>query len=294
MLNVLAILMENVAPSLYRAIFAGAITDTIIQGTQFKRYSGVFYHPGPMGVFCGIMLIISVIRFAECREKYILFPILLSSVGLFFSGQRMEFLTALLVILLLFVVNKIKIINEEFVKKYFNFLVAPPVLLFIIYLLSFDYKTEFTNYDNARGVLYVGSLELAKSNFPLGEGLSNYGSSTSINNPSAAYFEVGINNLWWFEGASYLTDTFWAMIIGESGFLGLLLYFLFLIRLIMMQLKMSLSRFKKSYFSVFSVALLFYSLIISLNAPIYTGAILPLYLIALNLGQSLRECNDVH
>lgn len=294
MLNVVAILMENIAPSLYRGIFSGAITDTLIQGTQFKRYSGVFYHPGPMGIFCGIMLMISVIRFAVSKERAIFFSIILSMVGLFFSGQRMELLSAVLIILILFMMNNVKIINEAFVKKYVNFLVTMPVLLFLLYLLSFDYKTEFSNFDNARGVLYIGSIELAKSNFPLGEGLSKYGSSTSVNNPSAAYSDVGINNLWWFEGASYLTDTFWAMIIGESGFIGLLLYLLFLIKLIIMQLSKSLSRTKKSYFSVFSVVLLFYSLIISLNAPIYTGAILPLYLIALNLGQSLRESSNVH
>lgn len=289
LLNFLAILVELLLPSIYSSIFRGAITDTVIQGTEFKRYTGLFYHPGPMGIFCCIAFLMSLFSYKLTRNKMYLYSLMFSMIGAISSGQRMEMAATLLIILLVILGVKYKRLLNSIVKRYSKIIVFLPLITSLYFILGLRYDTNFTNFDNARGVLYIGAIHLAKNDFPLGEGLAKYGSSTSIDNKNSSYYKVGINNLWWFEGASYLTDTFWAMVIGESGWIGFSLYILFLTHLLLILTRKSTNNGRSSYVSIYALSLLFYSVIISLNSPVYTGTSLPLFFIGINVGQSMRE-----
>lgn len=76
----------------------------------------------------------------------------------------------------------------------------------------------------ARTVLTVGSFDVANRYFPLGAGLSRFGSYLAGVNYSPLYVELGYTNVWGLSeqtgNATFLYDTMWPAIIGEGGWLG--------------------------------------------------------------------------
>jgi hypothetical protein len=290
-LNVFFILLGRFFPALYASIFPGAIVDSIIQGTTIKRYSGIFYHPGPMGVFVSLCLLWSVAMWwTHNRRSILTYMSLLSIISLILSGQRMEFAACIVVLLCGYL---IKISKSTFTITFIGFI----LLVAFMFVANNQYIFETVlNIDrqhleniNARYVLYLGGLELAYQNFPLGNGLATFGSSMSITNPDAAYFSLGIERLWWFEGDSYLTDTFWAMVIGESGLLGTLVYLLLILYLILVsfkQLKTNQNTF--SFIPLYAFLSTIFTFIISIATPFYTGAALPLLIVGIANALTLR------
>lgn len=286
--NVAFIAIQILTPSLYLVMMKGAIVDTIVQGTSLKRYSGVFYHPGPMGAFSSCLLLISVVRFFTKKYNKLDCPIFLFSlVSLISSGQRLETLSILISLLVVYAVLRLK----SNAMRLALVTIIPLVLYSFYFFQVNSFDTRFDNHSNARLVLYIGGVKLANNYFPLGKGLSSYGSSTSEISETNAYAEVGIDSLWWFEGASYLTDTFWAMVIGESGWLGFLFYGLMIIFLIKQcyakLIKNRLDDDKWIY--IIGLAMSIYFLINSFASPVYSGATLPLLIAGLFIGHSRQE-----
>ena len=88
---------------------------------------------------------------------------------------------------------------------------------------------------SARKVLTETSISIAKDYFPLGTGFATFGSYFSSINYSPVYLMYGIWNVY---GLSYgnswfISDTFWPMIMGQFGVMGLLLYILLIITIFM-------------------------------------------------------------
>jgi hypothetical protein len=78
----------------------------------------------------------------------------------------------------------------------------------------------------ARNILYLKSIAIAKDYFPLGAGLGRYGSWMSRVHYSPLYKKYSLSKI---EGLSqdkpnFINDTFWPMILGELGIIGLLFY----------------------------------------------------------------------
>ncbi|MGM9660995.1 MAG: O-antigen ligase family protein [Faecousia sp.] len=80
--------------------------------------------------------------------------------------------------------------------------------------------------DSARYQLLVKSLEIAKDHFPLGSGFGTFASHYSGVNYSPLYAMYGLTNVNGLrEGATYfVSDSFWPMVIGQAGFLGLIAF----------------------------------------------------------------------
>lgn len=83
----------------------------------------------------------------------------------------------------------------------------------------------------ARIALYIGSLEIARDHFPLGAGLGRYGSWMSRLEYSPVYAEYGLDRVPGLResNSQYATDTFWPMVVGEFGLVGVIGYVAFLI-----------------------------------------------------------------
>lgn len=77
-------------------------------------------------------------------------------------------------------------------------------------------KADESNY--ARGLLLVYSFKIASDYFPLGTGVSTYGSVLAIDSP--VYKDLGMNRYMLFESHAG-NDTNFAVILGETGVLGL-------------------------------------------------------------------------
>jgi hypothetical protein len=80
-----------------------------------------------------------------------------------------------------------------------------------------------------RIALYVGSVAVARDQFPLGAGLGRFGSYMSQVDYSPVYGQYGLDKVSGLESAdtSAVTDTFWPMLLGETGVLGTLAFALF-------------------------------------------------------------------
>ncbi len=98
---------------------------------------------------------------------------------------------------------------------------------------------------SARSLLTVKSIEVAKDYFPIGAGFGTFGSYISGTNYSTLYYEYGLSNVFGLtkNDPAFLSDTFWPMIIGQFGMIGLLLYVIILY-LIYKQIEVSFSREK--------------------------------------------------
>lgn len=78
---------------------------------------------------------------------------------------------------------------------------------------------------SARAMLTEGSLRIARDYFPLGAGFGTFGSYQSGVHYSPLYLKYGLSNIHGLgRDARFVSDTFWPMILGQTGFLGLAAY----------------------------------------------------------------------
>lgn len=80
----------------------------------------------------------------------------------------------------------------------------------------------------ARGELTSTAILIARQSFPLGGGFATFGSAVTAdpNYYSPLYYLYGLANIWGLEPDNilFISDTFWPVVLGEFGFLGLGLY----------------------------------------------------------------------
>lgn len=86
----------------------------------------------------------------------------------------------------------------------------------------------FGDASTARGALTLTSLKIASDAFPLGTGFGSFGSYMSRVYYSPVYYSYGLNQIYGLmdlPGAdAFISDTFWPMVLGQSGVLGTLCY----------------------------------------------------------------------
>lgn len=82
----------------------------------------------------------------------------------------------------------------------------------------------------ARSELLQNGFSLAMRYFPLGSGFGTFGSAVSGDYYSPLYYQLGLDQVYGLSPIDhgFLSDSFWPTIAGQSGFLGLLLYVVFL------------------------------------------------------------------
>lgn len=85
--------------------------------------------------------------------------------------------------------------------------------------------------DSARSVLLKTSFVVANDHFPIGSGFATFATYLSGENYSKIYEKYGIENTYGIRkgNAQFISDNFWPAIIGEFGYLGLILYSMILI-----------------------------------------------------------------
>jgi len=81
-----------------------------------------------------------------------------------------------------------------------------------------------------RVALYVGSAAIGRDQFPLGAGLGRYGSHMSWEEYSPVYGQYGLDQVPGLQptDGSAVTDTFWPMLLGETGIVGMIAYGVFI------------------------------------------------------------------
>lgn len=84
----------------------------------------------------------------------------------------------------------------------------------------------FTTTTEARSILLYVGVDLFKKYFPFGAGLATFGTAAAQKYYSPVYEMFGLSSRYGFtfDNPLYLTDNFWPAVIGETGFIGLIIY----------------------------------------------------------------------
>lgn len=149
------------------------------------------------------------------------------------------------------------------------------------------YFLSSTQFDSARYQLLTGSIKIMKDYFPLGTGFGTFASYYSGVNYSPVYAMYNLNNVHGLrQGATFfISDSFWPMIIGETGIVGFIAYVISIIMLF--NRIQSIRRINISYYAA-ALCGLSYLLIVSVaeSAFVHPLAIPIAMIIGLSIGQS--------
>ena len=136
------------------------------------------------------------------------------------------------------------------------------------------FKSDRDNSNVARVVLNYTSTAIAKDNIPLGVGFGQFASPVSRDYDSSVYKKYGIDHVYGLTNekgeANYMCDTFWPMILGETGILGVLFYMLILYEAFGKNLfKFFQDTHNLNY--LFPSLLFIVFLIVSIGKPVFSG-----------------------
>ena len=176
-----------------------------------------------------------------------------------------------------FAITSILTFNKRIKLK--NLLIAITIffLMFLGYMVYFPehYARYFSDDDGlqARTALNLTSIEIAKDYFPFGVGFGKFGSPTSQQIESDVYRDYGIDMVYGLNyqvNSNFMSDTFWPMILGETGVLGLLMYVIILSVIFIRFIKIYIKK-TTDLRACIVVSLFVFNTICSIAKPTLTG-----------------------
>ncbi len=269
--------VDFIAPQQFRTI-TGNLT-YIEYYNKIPTVKSIFTHPAVFGWFMSFAALYCFAFFMIFKKKSYLLAGIAFFLGCFLAMKAKAIigLVAGLLIGLSFLPSK-KRIKIIIVLAFFT------IICFILFWPSISelfqskintYVNSETYMDVARNILYIKSVDIAKDYFPLGAGLGRYGSWISSLYYSPIYEQYGISKIWGMsrDMPNFIMDTFWPMVIGETGFIGFILYLgiiLIFCKSLSKQIRYSENKYIKA-FQLGTLMMLIESLIESIANPVYTS-----------------------
>lgn len=199
-----------------------------------------------------------------------------------FMTLRMKAIASLTVVILLYIcIFKFHIISE--------YVLGISGLLFAV-LLGWNqfsyYYLEHSDY-SVRSQLTKNSIILASKYFPLGTGFATYGSNMARVHYSEIYTSLGFDKLPGGTG-SFLCDTFWPTVIGQTGWIGTIFFLLIIICFILIILRL---KNKNLYLYWAGISVIAYELISSTSETAFFNptATMLFMALALMVNESIKE-----
>ena len=213
----------------------------------------IFTHPAVFAWLMSFLALYCLVAYVHLRHRWLLALGFLFSVATFLAARRRVISAALgsLVATFAWSVRRPRRLAEETRRWVPVFATtALVVIAFIPGLLGLYQRTvdrfvpptdsgqtptelvddEGAGTAPARVALYQGSIAIAVDHFPLGGGMGRYASWMSRVEYSPLYEEYGLSDIRGLreDASQFATDTFWPMIVGETGVLGAIGYLAFL------------------------------------------------------------------
>lgn len=132
-----------------------------------------------------------------------------------------------------------------------------------------------------RGIMIFFSFELANQNFPFGTGAATYG--TVMSEESFVYAELGLHNSRFFIETDGIYDSNLASLLGEFGYLGLLIYLALLYKAITLFRSENAEQSNEFTFAICMAALVF-----GISTPLFMNTY-PAFILALVCAASYSE-----
>lgn len=214
--------------------------------------SSLFLQPGLFGWFTAFASLILYAYFIVFRRWWMLVAALALSVGTIISGRRRPLIGIVLAFLTAVAWQVRHLPSRRAALR-----AGVPLILSAVLIVGFSlpffggfYASTIDSYvpegeivgDLALGdhqltreqsrriqpriALYAASIAIAREHFPLGVGFGRFGSHISRVFYSPAYEEYGVSQVVGLRQRrpNAVTDTFWPMLLGEAGLVGMLAY----------------------------------------------------------------------
>lgn len=180
----------------------------------------LFYdHPSCLAAIC-IFLLGCLFLVTNNIKKNILEIIMLLVILL--TTLRLKAIAAAFII-------TIMIIYVLITKKKLNLAKFAVIGIFAL-IIAFDQVSYYylESDDSARKQLSLKSIEIAKDYLPIGTGFGTYGSYMSAVNYSNVYYLYNLSEIHGLQEGNtvFVSDTFWPMILGQFGLIGVISYIL--------------------------------------------------------------------
>lgn len=183
----------------------------------------LFYeHPTYLAAVCTFLLSFLILLSKKIVTKYslILFLLILTTMRFKAIGATVAIIIALLYI---------RLSNKKLS------IVKLAIIGCLIIVVTYN-QISFYFFDvegSARSELLKTSIEIAKDYFPFGTGFATYGSYYSSISYSFIYYIYNLSGIYGLSpnNPSFITDSFWPMILGQFGVLGTILYLICLVKI---------------------------------------------------------------
>lgn len=177
----------------------------------------IFTHPTYLAAFA--IFNISIFEWLNLKNKHLL--ILMNLILILATGRNKAIIFAVIYII-------VSLFSRKIYKLNFKRLIIGGVITGGLILATF-FKViaeRLLSEGVVRNMLYRYSITIAKEHFPLGSGFGTFASYVSGKYYSSLYYNYYISNVYGLTSGnySYISDTFWPMVLGQLGFFGLLLF----------------------------------------------------------------------
>jgi hypothetical protein len=213
------------------------LNDYVVPREGLPNVTSVFYRPVLFAWFCGFVGLFLIAAYVHLRRWWLLVGAGLFSVGTVLAGRRRA-IAGIAVALVAGIAAHFAVTRSwRATGRAWWPAFAGAVLVAIAFGPSLIGLADVTINPapgqgvspDARVALYKTSALIARDEFPLGAGLGRYGSGTSRDPYSPVYFRYGLDTIDGLspDHPSFVSDTFWPRILGETGIIGLLALLLF-------------------------------------------------------------------
>ena len=227
-------IVKNFSECLIILIFIITLIDVLFNvfPTQYAYRFGLkpiqlfFSHPIVL-LYVMLFLLSNFIMFSNekminGKEKIIIF---LNIFVMCMTLRTKAFAIALVVVILCYYI----LIRKKRIR--FNKIVVLGVLIFFVSYSQLEFYFINNKDDSARAMLLEKSIIVAKDHFPLGSGFGTYGSYPSGVYYSPLYYKYKLSTVHGlqFYNRTFISDSFWPMILAQFGSIGVILYISFII-----------------------------------------------------------------
>jgi hypothetical protein len=269
--------VDFIAPERFRAMI-GNVTPVEYRN-NLPSATGLFPLPLGFGWFMAYLSLFCFAYFMKLKKM----PYLLMGV-VFFSGcfiaQRLKSIVGLIagILISLFLISSrthLKMGLIIFICFVLIMIFMLPLIVQIVQLKMTPFMDSEKVNDIARYIMYLTSIDIANDFFPFGAGIGRFGSHLSAVYYSPIYELYGLSTIHGMtkEDHNFLLDTFWPMILGETGWIGLLVYSLMIIvifRTLVRYMNETVGVMAQA-FQLGTIMMLSESLVESIAEPIFTA-----------------------
>lgn len=175
-----------------------------------KSYSFIMTNPGELGyLLMGMFLLLTL----DTKKRLLIKMMTLFLILTTTKGPQVLFV--LIFLFLKFFIG----------KKRINPIHLISITIITLIIGQYQIHNYLLNETSVRYILNLTSLQIAKDHFPIGSGLATFGCELSRVYYSDIYYQYNLSSIWGISPvySYFINDNYWAMILGQFGFIGCML-----------------------------------------------------------------------